>query len=470
MRLAVEFRNVRPGSSGGLVYHLQGMLSELARIAPSFDIHFFVTPLGQQLVQQFPEETCHQLPDEAFWRILNRSLKELDVDVLLRTFPSDDELTFPLRRQIVLVPDMQHEYFSEFFDEAVLADRRLHFDRLIRGSGAVVTLSSHSRSTIESKYPHKVLDLFQVSSAAQVTPAALDGTEVEKFSKDKCPYFLYPAKIWPHKNHETLLLAFDKFRRSGQETSLYKLVLTGDPDGFQRLTSSSPSENVVHLGIVSTAELARLYNEAVALVFPSLFEGFGIPVVEAFGFGCPVICSDTTSLPEVAGDAALFCDPADASALAGQMVSLVSNPKLRSTLISAGYKRASIYNWTRSARGMEKAILHVKGRIIAAQDGSLDTRLTEQAIDLNERLDLINRQGRTLDKREGMIATQAKDLEERLALIVRQAKLLDEQARELERRRAAEERLSSILQSRSYGWALRLKAVADKFRRLLGRA
>jgi glycosyltransferase involved in cell wall biosynthesis len=460
MRLAVEFRNVRPGISGGLVYHLQGMLSELVRITPSFDIHFFATPLNPQLIQQFPERTCHQLPDEGFWRILNRYLKELDVDVLLRTFPSNDELTFPLRRQIVLVPDLQHEYFPQFFDEVVLADRRLHFDRLIRGSGAVVTLSNHSRSTIENNYPNKVLDLFDVPSAAQVTPAALDGTEVANFSTSRCPYFLYPAKIWPHKNHETLLLAFDKCRRSGQETSQCKLVLTGDPDGFQRLTSSFPSENVVHLGIVSTAELARLYKEAVALVFPSLFEGFGIPVVEAFGFGCPVICSDTTSLPEVAGDAALFCDPTDASALANHMLSLVSNPALRSTLISAGYKRASIYNWNRSARGLENAVLHVKDRIIAAQGGGLDERLTEQAMDLNERLDLINRQGRMLDERESVIAGQAKDLEERLALITRQAKRIN----------TLEESLSNILQSRSYRWALRLKSVASKFRRLSGDA
>jgi hypothetical protein len=304
---------------------------------------------------------------------------------------------------------------------------------------------------------------------------------VAKFSNNTCPYFLYPAKVWPHKNHETLLLAFDKFRRSGQEASRYKLVLTGDPDGFQRLASSFPSENVVHLGIVSTAELARLYKEAAGLVFPSLFEGFGIPLAEAFGFGCPVICSDTTSLPEVAGDAALFCDPTDASALADNMLSLVSNPALRSTLISAGYKRASIYNWSRSARGLENAVLHVKDRIIAAQGGGLDERLTEQAMDLDERLDLINRQGRMLDERDRVIARQAKDLEERLALIARQAKDLEErlaliirQAKMLEgqavRINTLEESLSNILQSRSYRWALRLKAVASKFRRLSGGA
>src|SRR5262249_35004849 len=130
------------------------------------------------------------------------------------------------------------------------------------------------------------------------------------------PYFYFPANLWPHKNHLKLLQAFE-ILRTEEEFSRYNLILTGHKDSshWKRLSQNHSMQNVHHLGFISKAELNFLYREASALSFASLFEGFGMPVLEAFGVGCPVICSNSTSLPELAGGAALLFDPFDPNSI-----------------------------------------------------------------------------------------------------------------------------------------------------------
>src|SRR5205823_2212382 len=131
------------------------------------------------------------------------------------------------------------------------------------------------------------------------------------------PFLLYPANWWPHKNHERLLEAFAAVRRERPEV---RLVLTGSdhPGGLPQGVSS--------LGRVSDERLADLYRSAAALVFPSLYEGFGLPPLEALACGCPVAVSRAGALPEVCGDAAVYFDPTAVEDIARGIADVLERP------------------------------------------------------------------------------------------------------------------------------------------------
>jgi glycosyltransferase involved in cell wall biosynthesis len=169
------------------------------------------------------------------------------------------------------------------------------------------------------------------------------GVDHERFSPDTTvarePFLVYPARPWPHKNHARLLEGFSLLRRERPEL---RLVLTGvghDPDGVP--------EGVDVLGGVSAGELVSLYRRAAALVFPSLYEGFGLPPVEAMACGCPVAASSAGSLPEVVGDAAVLFDPLDPAAIAAGMAEALDRA---AELGERGLVRAAAFTWAATAR------------------------------------------------------------------------------------------------------------------------
>jgi hypothetical protein len=168
--------------------------------------------------------------------------------------------------------------------------------------------------------------------------------------------------MWPHKNHALLLRAFEQFRTSRSTHGKFSLVLSGHSQGWAELAAQQDATAVTHLGFVSRDELSLVYRNAEALVFMSLSEGFGMPVLEAFGFECPVLCSNKTSLPEIAGDAALLLDPTDAGAVARAMAAIVTDEKLRASLVEKGKARFKEYSWERPAIALHEALTRVHER------------------------------------------------------------------------------------------------------------
>ena len=178
------------------------------------------------------------------------------------------------------------------------------------------------------------------------------------------PYFFFPANLWRHKNHRVLFEAFRRFKDQ-EEFANYKLILSGhfDLEQWAKLTNENDVRDVHHLGYVSKAELVLLYSHARALVFVSLFEGFGMPVLEAFGLGCPVICSNTTSLPEIGSDAALLCDPTNPDAVAEAMRTVVTDRELTKSLAIRGQERFAAYSWSQAGGELKQAIIRVASRL-----------------------------------------------------------------------------------------------------------
>jgi len=167
------------------------------------------------------------------------------------------------------------------------------------------------------------------------------------------PFLYYPAASWPHKNHvallEALRLLLDRGRFDG-DLVLSGLAREGHGEVEQAIARLRLTERVRLLGHVPGGELPALYGSAEALVFPSRFEGFGLPVLEAMACGCPVACSDTTSLPEVAGGAALLFDPGAPEDIAARVGDLLDDGGLRQRLRAAGLRRAADFGWDRVAR------------------------------------------------------------------------------------------------------------------------
>src|SRR6516225_5837178 len=168
-------------------------------------------------------------------------------------------------------------------------------------------------------------------------------------SLDAKPFFFYPANFWAHKNHELLLIAYQLYL-AGAGDRAWDLVLTGHRDERARYLQRVAQDldilpRVQFLGHVPEATLADLYSTASCLVFPSLYEGFGIPILEAMSFGLPIVCSREASIPEIAGEAALYADTRNPLELASALQRMTEDENLRNSLAELGRIRISKFDF-----------------------------------------------------------------------------------------------------------------------------
>jgi glycosyltransferase involved in cell wall biosynthesis len=172
-------------------------------------------------------------------------------------------------------------------------------------------------------------------------------------SLSDAPYILFVSTLEPRKNVRTLIKAFNILKTSRKLD--HQLVLVGQKGWqfgpiFDAIQASPWRDHIHHLGYLSDREVAACYSHADVFAYPSIYEGFGLPVLEAMTLGCPVVTSNTSSLPEVAGDAALLVTPTDAEELAAALERVIMDRSLRESLIEKGYRQASQFSWTRTAK------------------------------------------------------------------------------------------------------------------------
>jgi glycosyltransferase involved in cell wall biosynthesis len=364
MIIGVELRQIVLGQTGGVTQLLKGVLDSATARASGHTFHVFCTVFNRTLLNaDRPNVQFHTLPLTSFYADVDVLCVECGVDILFRGYPAESTLAFPLSRTVFQIPDIQHEVFPEFFEAEVLRSRKAAFDQALGHAGAVGTISEYARESLRAYPKTSVDDIFLMPPALQDDhsgDAAAVCSDAELKLIPSTPYFIFPANLWPHKNHERLLEAFDHFRRDLGEP--FELVLTGHPAGWDALAAKFPDLPVRHLGFVRPQLLRVLLGRSVALTFFSLHEGFGMPLLEAFNARTAVLCSNTTSLPEVGGDAVLACDPLDVNAMATAMLRLVRSPELRAELIGRGPGRISAYNWDVSAQALLDAFDRVASR------------------------------------------------------------------------------------------------------------
>jgi glycosyltransferase involved in cell wall biosynthesis len=232
--------------------------------------------------------------------------------------------------------DVQHLFFPEFFSRAERLYRRFAYGRSLREARKVIAISRHVKESLVER-----MDL--EADRVEVIHLGLDHDLFRPGEEPREPFLLYPANPWPHKNHERLFEALTRLRR---ERPGLRLVLTGS--GLERL-SCPPGVEV--RGRVPRDQLASLYRRAAALVFPSLYEGFGQPPLEAMASGCPVACSTAGALPEVCGSAARYFDPMSVDEMVEAVLTVLADPD---RLVQRGLERAAEFNWDECARSHDK--------------------------------------------------------------------------------------------------------------------
>ncbi|MFW5707635.1 MAG: glycosyltransferase family 4 protein [Bacteroidota bacterium] len=236
------------------------------------------------------------------------------------------------------------------------------FPRYARKAKRIATVSQYSKEDIVKTFgvtPEKVVVMHNgCNTSYKPLGEQTDKQTRTEFSEGN-PYFIYVGALIPRKNIARMFEAFDLFKKN--DTQNTKFVIVGQKKWWTDQINASYEkmqfkEDVLFLGRRNVQDLNRLYSAAIALVFPAIFEGFGIPILEAFHAETAVITSNVSSMPEVAGDAAILVDPASVDSIASAMTRLSKDENLVKELIEKGRKRRSVFSWDHTAAKLWQTI------------------------------------------------------------------------------------------------------------------
>lgn len=274
-------------------------------------------------------------------------LKSLRADLV--HFPHFNVPIFYRGKFIVTIHDLIHQHFrmkratmlNPLFYRIKQFGYKKIFKNAVERSKKILVPSNYVKDLLADEWkidPDKV----------QVTYEAVDDklvSIVNSLSGETSwkPYIFYVGNAHPHKNVEGLIKAFRKLKKEYPDLSL--VLSGGDHYFWQKVKKEFSDKAIIYTGYVSDEQLAGLYKNAQMFVLPSFEEGFGIPILEAFACGCPVVSSNRGSLPEVGSDAALYFDPLDINDMAGKISKVLEDKKLRRKLVEKGLRRYKEFNW-----------------------------------------------------------------------------------------------------------------------------
>lgn len=266
--------------------------------------------------------------------------------------------------------DLQHEVYPHFFREGLYEARRKYYGYAISRSDAVITISQHEKALIQKIYGKKEVYVTYLAGylAAEFSDQELSSSpSATQLPMPQDPYLLYPAICWRHKNHYRLIEALWILKQEYSEFQTLKLVLTGAQQHHlkssaleQIITDLNMHDSVDIKGFVNDEELAQLIQQAKFMVFPSLYEGFGIPLVDAMNFGTPVLANALSAIPEVCGDAiAYFSNPLDSNRMAHDIAEFLRDDERRAQLVQLGRSKGSHYSLENTTRDTLKVLQQV---------------------------------------------------------------------------------------------------------------
>jgi glycosyltransferase involved in cell wall biosynthesis len=259
---------------------------------------------------------------------------------------------------VLTLHDIQQEYHPEFFTAQELRFRRRTYRHSAEKASLIITDSEFTRQTLIEKYRVPAAKIFPIFMGVDHTVFRPDPSqeELQRLKEKYClpeQFAFYPANTWPHKNHIRLARAWALFKKRAAANC--PLVLTGKGrEGHKSFLAEVErlglQRDILFLGYVACREMPLLYAAASFLIFPSLFEGFGLPVLEAMASGCPVACSNLTATPEIAGGAALLFDPYSEEEIAEAARRLIEDEDTWQALRQRGLERAREFSWGKTAR------------------------------------------------------------------------------------------------------------------------
>jgi glycosyltransferase involved in cell wall biosynthesis len=257
--------------------------------------------------------------------------------------------------KVSMVHDVAYLRYPEHLQPRIRAFYKKWMPRYLAYTDHIITVSEFSKSEIIAGYniPADKISVVYNGITDAYKPVSDEQKKITRarYTNGR-PYFVYLGAIHPRKNILTLVRAFEQFKSS--HPSDHQLVLAGraswHTEEVFKTIADSKWKDAIHLpGYIATADATALVASAEAMIYPSLYEGFGLPLVEAMACGVPVICSNVSSLPEVAGNAALLFEPHDVDQLALQMKRIAEEDSLRRELITLGHERSKYFSWDRAA-------------------------------------------------------------------------------------------------------------------------
>ena len=334
IRVGFNLFRVTP-QSGGIRHYAEWLIRHAAAFGDEFELTLFTYPATAWPAELagLAQVVCLDKPKQ-----LPRHARELDV---IYHFGRQPYPAVPCGA-IAFIPDCLEQHHPGYFSRKDLKAREHEYECAAAHCDLVVTPSHFSRDDLARRTAC-------CAESIRVVPhhAALERTAapLPDASAVASRYLLYPANNWPHKNYDRLLEALRIVRDRGMTG---QLVLTGHVDArfphpIDTARRLGLADQVVHLGHVPGPQLRWLYDHATALVFPSLHEGFGLPMLEAFESRLPVACAEAGSLPEITGDAALRFAPDNPTAMADAMIRVLEDKSLRAELVVRGEARLAAF-------------------------------------------------------------------------------------------------------------------------------
>lgn len=346
-------------NSGGVRYLFADLLGQLLVLESTHRYVIFVHPAGEAVVREAVARAPAQPPGRiALIAVLDEEqiYPHRDAfDLYFCPFNSLKPRVFD-RPTVAVLHDIQEQYFPEYFSYAELLARREVYPEICRAATLVVTVSQFSRRCLMEKFGVAGEKVHVVYNAPQ--QEIVEGGEEDLGEWGRAPlparFLFYPANNYPHKNHALLL---DALSQASGEDPLPALVFSGG----QMIGGYPLAEQIAHRRLqdrcflfeeLTGREMRFLYRHAVACVMPTMFEGFGMPAVEALACGCPLLCSDIAPLRELAGEAATYFAPGDVADFRRQLRRVMADPALRREQALAGRAAAARFSWQATAREM----------------------------------------------------------------------------------------------------------------------
>jgi len=372
MNIALNAVALAPGRMGGGETYFRNLVASLQEVDASNDYYLIC---NERYVKSFQLSTsrfrplaCSYCKPSPLWYLraairtvstfdmLRPFMNQLKVDIIHHPFSILQPMNHTIP-SVLTFHDMQHEFFPGNFSSYALRARKMLWKPSAELATRIIAISGHAKECLVERYeidPDKI-DVVYNGYSPQFR--IIDNHEVLDSVRTRLglhkPFMYYPAATWPHKNHKRLLMALrtmkDRYGFDGQLV-LSGIAMQANDEVLQEIVRLGLRDNVTVLGYLPYIDLPCLYNLARLMVFPSLYEGFGIPLVESMACGCPVACSNVASFPEVTGDVALTFDPYSAEDMAEKIWTLWSNDSLRSDLKTKGLERVGLFSCENTAR------------------------------------------------------------------------------------------------------------------------
>lgn len=291
---------------------------------------------------------------------VKRILKKLKPDLFLSP---DGYLSLSTKtKSLAVIHDLNFEHFPEDFPWAVKKYYRYFFPRFAKKAERIATVSEFSKQDIIKQYgiQEDIIDVVYNGVNDLYQPVNEDKKkEARNLYTNGKPYFVFVSALLPRKNITNLFKAFDKFKKN--LSSDIKLLVVGEKKWWttemqHAYNNMQYKEDVIFYGRMSPEKLQLAVSSALGLTYVSYFEGFGIPIVEAFKCETAVITSNVSSMPEIAGDAALLIDPFSVDSISDALTKIAKDENLRKDLIRKGKERAKFFSWQKSAEQLWKSI------------------------------------------------------------------------------------------------------------------